>query len=108
VQRGRKFIAAQCAHEFGIDLRVAFEPGGDVGPCRSLDFADKMPERRRSEAVQVLDEPLPPDSIPGFALILGLPQRGGPSHVWVMAYQRVSATLTAVAVFHASMELRSK
>jgi hypothetical protein len=39
VQRRCELIAAERSHEFGIDLRVGFEPGGDVGPCRYLDFA---------------------------------------------------------------------
>jgi hypothetical protein len=42
--------------EFGIDLRVAFEPGGNIGPRRYLDFADKMPNGRWPEAVQVRDK----------------------------------------------------
>jgi hypothetical protein len=51
-------IAAKCSHEFGIDPRVDFEPAGDIGPCCYLDFADKMPERRRPQAVQVQDKAL--------------------------------------------------
>jgi hypothetical protein len=59
VKEGRwEAIAAEGPHEFGIDPRIAFEPAGDIGPCRYLDFADEMPERRWPEAVQVLDEEL--------------------------------------------------
>jgi hypothetical protein len=58
----REFVPAEGSHEFWIDLRVAFEPGSDVNPCGILDFADKMPERRRAEAVQMLDKQLAPES----------------------------------------------
>ncbi len=61
VKRGRELATAEGAHEFGIDLRVVFEPGGDIGPCRYLDFADKMPQRRRAEPMQMLDEALSPE-----------------------------------------------
>lgn len=51
-------MTAEGSHEFQIDLRVAFEPGGDIGLCRYLDFVEEMPERRRSKPVQVSDKAL--------------------------------------------------
>jgi hypothetical protein len=53
-------MAAEGSHEFQIDLRVACEPGGDIGLCRYLDFVEEMPKRRRSKPMQMLDEPLAP------------------------------------------------
>ena len=71
MQEGRReFVAAEGSHEFGIDLRVGFEPGRDIGPRRGLDFADKMPEGRRAEPMQPLDEPLAAQ--PQNVIILGL------------------------------------
>jgi hypothetical protein len=72
VQRRCELIAAERSREFGIDLRVGFEPGGDVGPCRYLDFADKMLERRRPQMMQVQDEELAPEPRGDFSLGLRL------------------------------------
>jgi hypothetical protein len=79
MKEGRgEFVAAEGSHEFRIDLRISFEPGGDIGPRFNLDFADKMAERRRPEAVQILDEALAAEPKPRFAgaarvaMILGL------------------------------------
>ncbi len=61
----REFVPAGGSHEFRIDRRVVFGPSGDIGPRGIFDFADKMSERRRPEAVQMLDDALAPE--PGAA-----------------------------------------
>ncbi len=72
MQRGCKSIAAEGSHKFGIDPRIAFEPGGDVDPRRCLDFADEMPQRRRAEPMKALDMTLAPEPRSDFSLGLRL------------------------------------
>jgi hypothetical protein len=64
-------IAAEGSHEFGIDLRVTFEPGGNIGPRRYLDFTDKMPKRRRAEPMKAFDVTLAPEPRARLFLIKG-------------------------------------
>ena len=54
MQRRSKSIAAERAHERRIDLRVPFEMMRDAGAA--FDLAQKIAERRRAKAMQVLDE----------------------------------------------------
>jgi hypothetical protein len=58
MQHRRVSITPERADELRVYPRVSLEMIGDAGAV--LDFAEEMPERRRAEAVQMLDETLAP------------------------------------------------
>ena len=56
MQHRRVSITPEGAHELRVYPRVSLEMIGDAGAV--LDFAEKMPERRRAEPVKAFDEAL--------------------------------------------------
>ena len=68
MQHRRVSITPEGAHELRVYPRVSLEMIGDAGAV--LDFAEKMPERRRAEPMEMFDEALAPKASHRFCVQL--------------------------------------